>query len=125
MTTADFGGTFNSPQVILFSADVDRASAFYRRLGFQETFRAPRDGPAIHTDLVLEGYKIGFASITSSQQDHGLDPVTTGQRATITLWTKDATAAYHALSAAGAARLAEPAGARSCAMSRQVGHYRS
>jgi catechol 2,3-dioxygenase-like lactoylglutathione lyase family enzyme len=28
--------------VILFSADVERASAFYRRLGFEETLRVPQ-----------------------------------------------------------------------------------
>ena len=58
--------------MILFSADVERACAFYRRLGFRETFRVPRDGPPIHADLVLDGYKIGVASIASSREHHGL-----------------------------------------------------
>ena len=42
--TGHFGVTFTAPQVILFSADVERASAFYRRLGFHETFRVPAMG---------------------------------------------------------------------------------
>jgi catechol 2,3-dioxygenase-like lactoylglutathione lyase family enzyme len=106
--TGHFGVTFTAPQVILFSADVERASAFYRRLGFHETFRVPDEGTPIHVDLVLGDYKIGFASITSAREHHGLRPVDTGQRATITLWTEDTRAAYRLLTAAGVPGLAEP-----------------
>jgi catechol 2,3-dioxygenase-like lactoylglutathione lyase family enzyme len=106
--TTDFSGSFVTPQVILFSEDVERASAFYRRLGFEETFRLRRQGAAIHVDLVLDGYKIGFASIGSSREDHGLDPATQGQRATVTLWTDDVAAVYRSLRAAGVHGLAEP-----------------
>jgi catechol 2,3-dioxygenase-like lactoylglutathione lyase family enzyme len=106
--TGHFGVTFTAPQVILFSADVERASAFYRRLGFQETFRVPDDGPPIHVDVVLNEYKIGFASIDSSREHHGLQPVAEGQRATVTLWTQDTRAAYRSLTAAGVTGLAEP-----------------
>ena len=88
---------FTAPEVILFSADVERASAFYQRLGFLETFRVPPNGTPIHVDLELDGYKIGFASIQSSRDDHGLDPATTGQRGTITLWTADTATAYQTL----------------------------
>jgi catechol 2,3-dioxygenase-like lactoylglutathione lyase family enzyme len=103
-----FDITFTAPQVILFSADVEQASAFYRRLGFQETFRVPDKGPPIHVDLVLGEYKIGFASIASSREHHGLRPVDDGQRATVTLWTQDTIAAYRSLTAAGVPGLAEP-----------------
>jgi len=68
-------GLFGSPQVILFTADVARAAEFYRRLGFHGTFRVPSEGDPIHVDLALDGYKIGFASIESSRDDHGLRPV--------------------------------------------------
>jgi catechol 2,3-dioxygenase-like lactoylglutathione lyase family enzyme len=103
-----FDITFTAPQVILFSADVEQAGAFYRRLGFQETFRVPDEGPPIHVDLVLGEYKIGFASIASSREHHGLRPVDEGQRATVTLWTQDTIAAYRSLTAAGVPGLAEP-----------------
>lgn len=105
-----FDVTVSSPEVILFSADVERASAFYRKLGFEETFRVPRTGTPIHVDLRLDGYQIGFASIASSREDHGLDPATTGQRATITLWTGDTVAAYRSLTEAGVTGLSEPQG---------------
>ena len=105
---ADFTGTFTAPEVILFSADVERAAAFYRRLGFTETFRVPGEGTPIHVDLQLDGYKIGFASMASSRDHHGLDPVLAGQRATVTLWTEDTASAYEMLTAAGVPGLAAP-----------------
>lgn len=97
-----------SPEAIFFSADVERASSFYQGLGFTETFRVPARGTPIHVDLQLDGYRIGFASMDSSRKDHGLDPVPDGQRATLTLWTADAEAAYRSLTAAGVTGLAEP-----------------
>ena len=100
--------TFTAPEVILFSGDVERAAEFYKRLGFAETFRVPQDGAPIHVDLQLDGYKIGFASVNSARQDHGLNPVTSGQRATITLWTPDTAKAYRALTALGVPGLAAP-----------------
>ena len=106
--TGHFGVTVTAPQVILFSADVEQASAFYQRLGFRETFRVPDDGPPIHVDLVLGDYKIGFASIASAREHHALRPVDEGQRATVTLWTEDTHAAYRTLTDAGVPSLAEP-----------------
>jgi catechol 2,3-dioxygenase-like lactoylglutathione lyase family enzyme len=100
--------TFIAPEVILFSSDVERAAGFYKQLGFAETFRVPQEGTPIHVDLQLDGYKIGFASIDSARHDHGLDPVTSGQRATLTLWTQDTAKAYLALTSAGVPGLAAP-----------------
>ena len=107
-TTSGGAIHFTSPEVILFSEDVERASAFYRRLGFAETFRVPRDGPPIHVDMELDGYKIGFASMDSSREHHGLDPVAGGQRGTVTLWTQDAAALFDELIGAGVPGLAAP-----------------
>ena len=99
---------FRSPQVILFSEDIPRAVGFYSRLGFVERFRVPVDGDPIHVDLELDGYKIGVSSVASTRADHGLDPIATGQRAAIILWTDDTTTAYKDLVAAGAPALAPP-----------------
>lgn len=99
---------FRSPEVILFSEDVERAAAFYKRLGFVERFRVPESGEPIHVDLELDGYSIGFASVESARHDHGLSPSSDGQRGTITLWTDDTAAAYDALLADGVVGLAPP-----------------
>jgi catechol 2,3-dioxygenase-like lactoylglutathione lyase family enzyme len=99
---------FHTPQVILFSEDVERAAAFYSSLGFVETFRVPAEGEPIHVDLELDGYKVGVASVESTRNDHGLDPVVDGQRAAVILWTDDVDAAYEELTARGAPALAPP-----------------
>jgi len=99
---------FRRPQIVLFSNDVRRAVDFYMRLGFTETFRVPTDGVPIHVDLVLDGYTVGIASVASTRDDHGLDPVAEGQRAAVILWTDDTAAAYDAVVAAGAPALAAP-----------------
>ena len=99
---------FREPQVVLFSTDVTRCAAFYASLGFEEVFRTPATGGPIHVDLVLDGYRIGIASVDSTRDDHGLDPVATGQRAAVVLWTEDVRSAYAELVAAGVPGLKEP-----------------
>jgi catechol 2,3-dioxygenase-like lactoylglutathione lyase family enzyme len=100
--------SFQTPQIILFSEDVPRAMAFYSSLGFTETFRVPTAGEPIHVDLVLDGYKIGIASVASTRADHGLNPIPEGQRAAVILWTDDTAAAFAALTARGVPALASP-----------------
>jgi catechol 2,3-dioxygenase-like lactoylglutathione lyase family enzyme len=99
---------FRSPQVIIFSDDLPVAAAFYERLGFRETFRTPVDGDPIHVDLELDGYRIGIASGRSTREDHGLEPVTTGQRAAVVLWTDDTAASYGELVGTGTTGLRPP-----------------
>jgi catechol 2,3-dioxygenase-like lactoylglutathione lyase family enzyme len=99
---------FRTPQVVLFSENVTRAVAFYSSLGFTETFRVPTQGEPIHVDLDLDGYKMGIASVASTRDDHGLDPVPDGQRAAVILWTDDTPAAYAELVANGATALESP-----------------
>jgi catechol 2,3-dioxygenase-like lactoylglutathione lyase family enzyme len=99
---------FQSPQIILFSDDVTRAVAFYSGLGFSESLRLPTEGDPIHVDLVLDGYKIGIASVTSTREDHGLEPIPEGQRAAVILWTHDTEQAYTKLTANGVHGLKPP-----------------
>ena len=98
---------FRTPEVILFSENLERAVAFYSSLGFTET-RVPTEGEPIHVDLSLDGYKIGIASVASTRADHGLDPVPSGQRAAVILWTDDTVSAFAELTAHGAPALATP-----------------
>ena len=92
----------------MFSENLERAVAFYSSLGFTETFRVPTEGEPIHVDLFLDGYKIGIASVASTRNDHGLDPVPRGQRAAVILWTDGTAAAFAELTANGALALAAP-----------------
>jgi hypothetical protein len=59
-------------------------------------------------DLVLDGYKIGIASVASTRDDHGLEPIPEGQRAAVILWTHDTGRAYTELTANGAPGLRPP-----------------
>lgn len=99
---------FKTPQVVLFSRDLAHAADFYTALGFEEIFRTPERGTPIHIDLVLDGYRIGLASEASTRDDHGLDPVLTGQRAAVILWTEDTAAAYSRLQELGATPVMAP-----------------
>jgi catechol 2,3-dioxygenase-like lactoylglutathione lyase family enzyme len=99
---------FRTLQVILFSQNLPRAVAFYSSLGFTEIFRVPTEGEPIHVDLALDGYKIGIASVASTRDDHGLDPVPEGQRTAVILWTDDTAAAFAELVADGATGLVPP-----------------
>ncbi|MEU4190483.1 VOC family protein [Kribbella sp. NPDC026611] len=101
-------GLFGRPQVVLFCQDVERAGRFYQELGFAEVFRTPAEGPPIHLDLVLDGYRIGLATEESTRRDHGLDPVAAGQRAAVILWTADTPAAYKRLQEVGATPVKGP-----------------
>jgi catechol 2,3-dioxygenase-like lactoylglutathione lyase family enzyme len=101
--------SLSAPEVILFTADVGRAAAFYTGLGFAEVFRATGpDGAPIHVDLELDGYRIGFALLSSAREDHGLDPVEAGQRATVTLWSDDVRADHDRLTGAGVPSVRTP-----------------
>lgn len=99
---------FRDPQVVLFTRDIERAAAFYRDVGFAEVFRTPATGTPIHVDLVLDGCRIGLATEDSTRDDHGLDPVASGQRAAVILWTDDTRAGFERLVALGATPVKAP-----------------
>lgn len=92
---------FSDPQVILFVADTERAARFYGTFGFRETFRAPDKEP-IKIEMSLGGFNLGLALPKPAAESHGLDPVTAGHRACITIWTDDVAAAYDLALSAGA-----------------------
>ncbi|WP_349930285.1 VOC family protein [Glutamicibacter mishrai] len=101
-------GHFRTPQVVLFTRDIDRAVSFYGALGFDEAFRTPRAGTPIHIDLVLDGYRLGLATESSTREDHGLEPIADGQRAAVILWTDDVISGYEMLISLGATPVKPP-----------------
>jgi catechol 2,3-dioxygenase-like lactoylglutathione lyase family enzyme len=99
---------FRSPQINVYVEDVSRSVAFYERLDFAETFRTPADGVPIHVELVLDGFKVGIASVASARADHDLDVSSDGTAIEICLWTDDTDEAYARLLALGATSMSEP-----------------
>lgn len=45
---ASLARMFSAPQVNIYSEDVVRSVEFHRRIGCEETFRTPPEGPPIH-----------------------------------------------------------------------------
>lgn len=68
----------------------------------------PTDAEPIHVDLELDGYPIGIASVASTRDDHGLNPIGEGQRAAIILWTDDTPEAFTRAVKGGTPALAPP-----------------
>jgi catechol 2,3-dioxygenase-like lactoylglutathione lyase family enzyme len=101
---------FTTPQVNLYSRDVERTAAFYAHLGFVESFRTPMLGAAEHIELKLEGLTLGVGSAEAGLRDHGLDIRLDeqGRGAEIVLWTHDVEAAFALARRIGARVLQEP-----------------
>ncbi len=98
--------TFMSVMPNLYTADVERAVAFYRDLlGCTQTFRTPAVGPAEHVELRLGDITIALSS-RDAVQEEGLPAPTAGHPMELVVWcdsTDDSVAALHA--AGTAARL--------------------
>jgi catechol 2,3-dioxygenase-like lactoylglutathione lyase family enzyme len=99
---------FHTPQVVLFTKRIGAAVAFYRAVGFAEVSREPAEGKPTRVDLALDGYRIGLSTVRSAREDHWLEPVSSGQRAVVVLWTDDVDAGFARLVDLGAKPVHEP-----------------
>jgi len=99
---------FSSPQINIYSADVERALRFYNGLGFEERFRYAPHGAPVHVELVLDGFTLGIADADAARTDHGLTPSLDGRTVEVVLWCTDTDDAFARLTAEGAAVLSEP-----------------
>jgi lactoylglutathione lyase len=100
--------TFTSMMPNLYSADVRRATAFYRdQLGGTQTFQYPADGPAEHVELRLGDVTIALSS-RDSAGGNGLPAPAPGQPLELVVWCDSADDAVAALRAAGTPVLVEP-----------------
>ena len=74
---------FASGFVNLYTNDIEAGLKFYRDLlGFEETFRTPKDGVPEHVELTLNGYAIGLGTVEAAKNVHGVD-ATPGQPAMV------------------------------------------
>ena len=111
MTSANIASAlprFRTPQVNLYSKDLPRAVAFYRQLGFAETFRTPSNGPIEHIELTLDGFTLGIATFAAATATHKLHPGGEGHWAEIAVRTDDVDKAVNALVEKGAKLITAP-----------------
>lgn len=98
---------FQSPQINLYTENLEVSKAFYEMLGFQLNFTAEEDGEAVHHEFLLDGFKLGIASKASARDIHGLDPGK-NSGSELVLWTEDTDASIQYLLKNGASLLSEP-----------------
>lgn len=92
----------------LYTADVDRAVAFYRDvLGATQTFRTPADGTPSHVELRFGDVYIAVSS-NEAVEEQGLPAPTAGHPMELVLWCDSADDVVAAARAAGADVLIEP-----------------
>jgi lactoylglutathione lyase len=92
----------------LYSADVDRAVAFYRDLlGGAQTFRHPAEGPAEHVELRLGDITIAISSKQAVEAE-GMPAPTAGHPMELVVGCDSADDTVAALRGAGTPVLQEP-----------------
>jgi lactoylglutathione lyase len=100
---------FAAALVNLYTNDIEAGIRFYRDLlGFEETFRTPREGIPEHVELRLNGFTLGLGTVEAAKRVHGIDAVPGSPAMVLVIWTDDVDRAYEDLAAAGAPTLLPP-----------------
>ena len=95
--------------VNLYTADIEAGLRFYRDLlGFEETFRTPKEGVPTHVELKLNGSMIGLGTVEAARRVHRVDASPGAPAMAIVVWADDVDAAFAQLRAAGVPVLQEP-----------------
>ncbi len=94
---------FATAFVNLYTADIEAGLAFYRDLlGFEESFRTPREGRPEHVELELNGFVLGLGTVEAARTAHGVDASPGSPAMALVVWTDDVDKAFAHLTSAGA-----------------------
>jgi lactoylglutathione lyase len=100
---------FTTGFVNLYTADIEAGIRFYRDLlGFEETFRKPKDGVPTHVELKLEGFMIGLGTVDAAKRVHGVDASPGTPAMALVVWTDDVDAEFERLTSEGVPALQPP-----------------
>lgn len=100
---------FADALVNLYTADIEAGLRFYRDLlGFEETFRTPKEGTPEHVELALGGFALGLGTVQAAKNVHGVDASPGSPAMVLVVWTDDVDIAFAQLTAAGAAIVQPP-----------------
>ena len=95
--------------VNLYTRDIEAGVGFYRDLlGFEETFRTPKEGIPEHVELTLNGFSLGLGTVDAARRVHGVDASPGTPAMVVVVWTEDADEAFERLTAAGTQALQPP-----------------
>ena len=99
---------FSDFQVNMIVADVEPCVAFYKAIGFAETYRTPAEGAAEHVEVRTIGLTLGISSATAAREVHELDTSGAGDAVQVCLWCHDVDIAFARMLQAGARAVREP-----------------
>jgi lactoylglutathione lyase len=95
--------------VNLYTNDIEAGIRFYRDLlGFEETFRTPREGVPEHVEFRLGGFTIALGTAAAAKRVHGVDASPGAPAMVVVIWTDDVDQAFEGLVAAGVPALKPP-----------------
>jgi catechol 2,3-dioxygenase-like lactoylglutathione lyase family enzyme len=95
--------------VNLYTADIEAGLRFYRDLlGFEETFRTPKEGTPEHVELTLNGFMLGLGTVEAAKRVHGVDPSPGVPAVVVVVWADDVDAAFEWLRSRGVPVLQPP-----------------
>jgi lactoylglutathione lyase len=93
---------FQEGLVNLYTRDIEAGIRFYRDLlGFEETFRTPKEGVPSHVELRLPGLMLGLGTVEAARRVHGIEPSPGSAAMVVVVWTDDVDASCHDLVDAG------------------------
>jgi lactoylglutathione lyase len=100
---------FVSAFVNLYTNDIESGLRFYRDLlGFEETFRTPRQGTPEHVELKLNGFGLGLGTVQAARRVHGVDASPGSPAMVLVVWTDNVDTAFEQLRSAGAGVVQPP-----------------
>lgn len=101
--------SFREAMINYYVQDVEGLAAFYcDHFGFVETFRTPETGTAVHIEVRLGSFLLGFANIDAAQAMHNLSLNPGLPRGEVALWTDDVDAVYETLTSKGIRCISPP-----------------
>lgn len=95
--------------VNLYTNDIEAGVSFYRDLlGFEETFRTPKEGVPAHVELRLDGFTLGLGTAEAAARVHGVRAEPGSPAMALVIWTDDVDQSFADLVAAGVPVVREP-----------------
>jgi lactoylglutathione lyase len=95
--------------VHLYTRDIEAGLRFYRDLlGFEETFRTPKEGVPEHVELTLDGFGIGLGTVEAAKRVHGVDASPGSPAMSLVIWVDDVDRAFDRLTSVGTPAVQAP-----------------